>query len=323
VTARRNLALALAGLAILAFVMARIGVGAVAKEMKVVCAGLPIIFALSFSRLVLQTCSWSLALRQEGIRSSVGELMFIRLASQGVGYVTILGPIASEPLKISLLRHHGISAATPTLVDTGVYWFSSGLIGVAGCLSAGFLLAGSRHSVTSMAMLGGILIASLLFIARRESPLASLVDALGVRAPRWLRKAGQIDVAIRRFAIQQPSAIRRMFFLDLGCQLLLAGEVAIIFWCLKLPLHLGTLLGLEAASRMIKIAAGWMPARIGADETGVAGAFVAFGLPAASGLVMALARRARDLFGCLIGLMWLAWRQRSAVEAKGEMICKA
>jgi phosphatidylglycerophosphate synthase len=81
------------------------------------------------------------------------------------------------------------------------------------------------------------------------------------------QKSGQIDVAIRRFASQQPSVIRR-FLLDLGCQLLLAGEVAIIFWCLKLPLHLGTLLGLEAASRMIKIAAGWMPARIGADEAG-------------------------------------------------------
>jgi hypothetical protein len=52
--------------------------------------------------------------------------------------------------------------------------------------------------------------------------------------------------------------------------------------------------------------AGWMPARIGADESGMAGAFFAFGLSPASGLALALARRSRDLLAALIGLSWLA-----------------
>jgi hypothetical protein len=58
---------------------------------------------------------------------------------------------------------------------------------------------------------------------------------------------------------------------------------------------------------MVKMAAGWMPARIGADESGAAGAFLSFGLPAASGLTLALARRTRDLLASFIGLAWLAW----------------
>jgi hypothetical protein len=100
---------------------------------------------------------------------------------------------------------------------------------------------------------------------------------------------------------------------------LMVAEVATILWFLKLPLHAGTIVGIEAASRMVKMAAGFMPARIGTDESGTAGAFLAFGLPAASGLALALARRTRDLLACFIGLTWLAWgarRNHDAVAAK-------
>ena len=70
--------------------------------------------------------------------------------------------------------------------------------------------------------------------------------------------------------------------------------------------HPGTLLRIEGASRAIKITAGWMPARIGADESGIAGAFCAFGLSPASGLTLALAHRSRDLLAALVGLSWVA-----------------
>ena len=97
-----------------------------------------------------------------------------------------------------------------------------------------------------------------------------------------------------------------MFLLDVICQILLGAEVAAVLWCLRIPLHAGTVLGIEGASRAVKIMAGWMPARIGADESGIAGAFLAFGLSPASGLTLALARRLRDLLAALIGLSWLA-----------------
>jgi hypothetical protein len=242
--------------------------------------------------------------------------MFIRLASQGIGYLTILGPAASEPMKISLLRNHpgsshAASATTATLVDTGVYWFSSGLIGIAGCLSAGVLLAGNRSSMVSMAMLAALFITAMFFMLRPRSPLTALVDTLGRRCPAWLREGARMDAAVREFASRNPSAVRTMFLLDLTCQALLATEVITILICLKHPLHASTLLGLEAANRMVRILGGWMPARIGTDESGAAAAFVAFGLPATSGLALALTRRTRDLLACLIGLTWLAWRRLS------------
>ena len=303
---RWDVLLAAAGLALFAFVAGRIGWAAVVRAMVEARTAVAIIISLSLVRLILQTHSWSIALRSDGIKSSTSELMLIRLASQGIGYLSVLGPVASEPMKISLLQKRGGSATTATLVDTGVYWFSSGIVAIAGCLAAALLLAHGRHSIASLALVVPIVAAGLFLIARPKSRLSPLVDALGARCPRWLEKGKQIEVAIRRFASQYPSMIRRMFWLDVACQVLLAAEVVAIFCCLKIPVHAGTVLAVEGATRAIKMMASWMPARIGADESGTAGAFFAFGLSPASGLTLALARRSRDLLAALIGLGWLA-----------------
>jgi hypothetical protein len=235
--------------------------------------------------------------------------MVIRLASQGLGYLSVLGPVASEPMKISLLRKSG-SATAATLVDTGVYWFISGIVVIVGCLSAVLLMSNSRHSNTSFAVVALVIAASLFFIARPKSRLTPLVDALGTRCPRLVRKAAQVEVALRQFERQHPSAIRKMLILDIACQVLLAAEVVAMFWILRIPFHLSTVLGVEGATRAIKIIGGWMPARIGADESGMAGAFLAFGMSPASGLTLALARRSRDMVFAFIGLSWLALSTR-------------
>jgi hypothetical protein len=303
---RWNAILGAAGLALFAFAAGRIGWGSVLKAMVEARFAVAAILGLSLLRLILQTRSWSIALRSEGIEVRTGELMLIRLASQGIGYLSVLGPVASEPMKISLLRAPQVSGAAATLVDTGVYWFTSGVVGLFGCLSAALLLAHNRHSIASLAIFGLILAAGLFLIAQPKSRLAPLVGALGSSCPGWLRKGYQIEVALREFESRHPSSIRQMFWLDVACQLLLASEVVAILWCLQIPIRGATVLGIEGAARSIKIMAGWMPARIGADESGMAGAFLAFGLSPASGLTLALARRSRDLLCALIGLSWLA-----------------
>ncbi|MBV9227263.1 MAG: flippase-like domain-containing protein [Acidobacteriaceae bacterium] len=302
--------LVIVGLGLFAFAAGRIGWGAIIQAIEEAGTAVAIILGLSLVRLVLQTRSWSIALRVDGIGFSAGKLMLIRLASQGIGYLSVLGPVASEPMKISLLQRQGGSATTATLIDTGVYWFTSGVVALAGCFSAALLLAHHRHSIAPLATVGVLLTVGLFLLARPTSQLSLLADALGSRCPRWLEKGVQIEVALRQFGSQHPSQIRRMFLLDVACQVLLIGEIVAVFWCLKIPLHVGTILGVEGASRAIKIMASWMPARIGVDESGIAGAFFAFGLSPASGLTLALARRLRDLLAALIGLGWFAWSAR-------------
>ena len=310
------------GIALFGFAVERIGSGRVRGELEAMSGAIIVIFALSLIRLYLQTQSWSLALKQDGIQSSRIELMFLRLASQGIGYLTVLGPAASEPIKIKMLQHHHGSPTAPTLVDTGVYWTSAGLVLILGSIAATVVLADDRGASI---LLAALVAAGLYSVVRPEAILAPLVSRLGKRAPGWLMKAAQIEGEIRRFAETHPATIRRMFLLDLACQALLLGEVAIGLFSLHLPVRAGAVLSIEAASRAVRMLGGWMPARIGADEGGAAAAFVALGLPAAGGLALALARRLRDMMFSLVGLVWLASRTHTGEDAptlRGAIECR-
>jgi len=309
VIGKKDALLVLMGFTLFAFAIERVGWTVLLQAIEQARVGLAMILGLSLIRLILQTRSWSIALRSDGIESHGAELMFIRLASQGIGYLSVLGPAASEPMKIRLLRRSGgeqSTVAAATLVDTGVYWFVSALVGIAGCMAAALLLAQSRRSLVPVAIVGLTLAVTLYLIARPTSRLSPLVKTFGDRCPGWLEKARRVEIALREFARRHPSTIRKMLLLDTACQLLLLAEIVAFFYCLKIPLRVTTVLGVEGVTRGIKILAGWMPARIGADESGVTGAFLAFGLSPASGFTLALARRVRDFLAALIGLTWLA-----------------
>lgn len=317
-----RIGIVLTGLALLVFAVERTGSGRVVRELHAMSGALVVILALSLFRLGLQTQSWALALREDGVDSGTSELMFLRLASQGIGYLTVLGPVASEPMKIKLLEHHRGSATAATLADTGAYWMSAGLVLIAGSISATLVL--TRNGGTSI-LLAVLVAAGLWLLARPNVILGPLVSRLGKRSPGWLMKAAQIEGEIRRFAAAHPATIRRMFVLDLACQTLLLAEVAVALYFLHLPLRAGPVLSIEAAGRAVRLVGGWMPARIGADEGGAAAAFAAFGFPAAAGLALALTRRFRDMLASLIGLIWLAWRMRTNQDSSmltGAMQCK-
>jgi len=319
----KNTILTIAGFALFAFVAAKIGWGDVVPQLRAVSLGLPLILVLSLLRLFLQTSAWATALRAEGISASTGDLMGIRLASQGAGYISVLGPAISEPMKIRLVGSDSGAAAVATLVDTGTYWFASSIFGIIACLGAALLVAQSRGSVILLAILAASFLTGLALIARPKPLLTPVIRRLRLGAPRWLRKGEEIETMIRSFASRHPRCLRRMFWLDFACQVLLAAEVASVFLILNIPVRAGTILALEAANRGMKMLTGWMPARIGADEGTTAGVFAALGLSSASGLALALTRRLRDLLACAVGFSWLLWKTRTQSPRNEELaLCR-
>lgn len=313
------------GLGLFAFVASKIGWGSVVDQLRAAWPAVPALVALSFLRVLLQTRSWLLALHSEGITANFRELMGIRLASQSMGYLSVLGPALSEPMKISLLRRNFNASATATLTDTGVYWFTSAVLGIVGCASAALVLAGRQNAFALLAIC--LLFAgSLALLVRQNALLAPVLRLFGDRAPSWLKKGANLETEIRSFRTRHPETLQAMTLIAVACQVLVIAETAVVFSFLHLPTHLSTVLGIEAAFRMVKMVGGWLPARIGADESGAAAAFVAFGFTPAAGLVLALARRFRDLLWCAVGLGWLAWRSRSnrgEAPPQGELLaCK-
>lgn len=301
------------GLLLFGFILAKMGWTGIFHQLKVIRKALPVLIGLSSLRLALQTLAWSQTLRAEGIKAGVGELIGARVSSRGVGYLSVLGPVVAEPMRIKLLRDHSPSVTAATLVDTGAYWYSSGVFAIIGCLCALRFLAGNRH-VAPLLALAALIAVGLVLIARPKPLLPSLAHLLGRRCPASLEQAGQVEIEIRRFQDRHPWSIRLILLLDLACQVLLAAEVAAIFVCFGVSFHFGTILALEAANRIVRAIGGFLPARIGADESGMTAAFLTFGLPSALGLALALGRRTRDLLEAFLGLGWLAWRSRLGAQ---------
>jgi hypothetical protein len=291
------------------WVLAHANLPSMVQELKAMRIALPIVLALSALRLYLQSLTWSASLKGQNVSVDAAKLAAVRLSSQAMGYLTVLGPVISEPMKIKLLGTPAEPTITATFLDDGVYWFTSALIAISGLLSLPLLtIQGARyHSIPAILVFG----LAILLITRRNSLLSGVVRAFGERAPSWLLRAEESESSIRTFRLEHPVLVTRMFWFDVACQLLVAAEVLVVLWALHLPVHFLAVLAIEGMTRTVKMVSGWIPARLGSDEGGAISAFAVAGLSPILGLALALTRRVRDLLWALIGIIWLAWNSRA------------
>jgi hypothetical protein len=222
-----------------------------------------------------------------------------------MGYLTVLGPVISEPMKIKLLGTPTEPTITATFLDDGVYWFTSALLAILGIVSLPLVAVhGARHH----AILALLSLAGMVFVIMRRNPILSdLVRALGNHAPSWLVRGEKLEESIRSYRLDHPAIVSRMFWIDLACQVLIASEVSVVLWSLGLPIHFFAIVAIDAVTRALKLVSGWIPARVGSDEGGAISAFALTGFSPLLGLSLALTRRVRDLLWALIGILWFVW----------------
>ena len=305
---RAQLAIAFVAVTLLAWVLVHVGFASLVVQLRALRIALPIVLGLSLLRLFLQSITWSDSLKGEQVSVEIPKLAGVRLAGQSMGYLTVLGPVISEPMKIKLLGTATEPTVTATFLDNGVYWFTSALLLIVGLVSLPFIAVHGAVSHLIPAMLALALMVSV--ITRRKPILSAVVRGLGKKAPSWLARAEQFESSIRSYRVRQPGLVLRMFWIDISCQALIASEVVVVLWSLHLPIHFFTILGIEGVTRGLKMLSGWIPARLGSDEGGAMSAFALTGLSPVLGLALALTRRVRDLLWALTGIVWLAWNSR-------------
>jgi hypothetical protein len=277
-------------------------------QLKATRVALPVVLCLSIFRLFLQSTAWSASLKGENVTVDTPTLIGTRLASQSMGYLTVLGPVISEPMKIKLLGTSSEPTIAATLLDTGVYWFTSVLVAISGIICLPLIVVrGAAYQWIPVILALGI---AVFVITRRRPILADVIRACGERIPSWLSRAAKWEASIRSYRVEQPALVSRMFWIGVFCQLLIASEVVIVLLSMHLPIHLFSVMAIEGVTRVLKMASGWIPARVGSDEGGAISAFGVVGLSPMLGLGLALTRRVRDLLWALIGIVWLAWKSR-------------
>ena len=321
---RGHLIVGILGVVLFIWVITHMGRPAVARELRAVRTALPIVLLMSLCRLLLQTTAWSQALDDQDVSVQLGILMGTRLASQGMGYLTVLGPVLSEPMKIKLLHTAAEPTITATFLDNGVYWFTSMLVAVLGWLCIPFVAVHGVHMGSAALIVLG-LTGILFLIAGRKPMLPVLVRTLGNRSPRWLTRAAMLESSLRDYRRKRPTLVGRMFWIGIACQLLAVAEVVVVLWSLHLPIHFSAVLAIEGITRGLKLVSGWIPARLGSDEGGAISAFAVIGFLPVFGLALAFTRRLRDLLWALIGISWLVWKSRNfgVAHAPGTFLGEA
>jgi hypothetical protein len=311
---KAHLAIAFVAVGLFAWVVGHVGISTLLGQLKAMRVALPIVLALSLIRLLLQSVAWSASLKGERVHVDIPKLAAARLGGQSLGYLTVLGPVISEPLKIKLLGTPTEPTVTATFLDDGVYWFTSALLAMAGIASAAFVAV---HGAVYHAIPAVLALSLMVVVITRRNPILSgVVRAFGDKVPAWLARAEKFESSIRNYRINQPVLVRRMFWIDVACQVLIASEVVVVLWALHLSIHFFTILVIEGVTRGLKMLSGWIPARLGSDEGGAISAFALTGLSPVLGLALALTRRVRDLLWAFIGIIWLALTSRGAKESE-------
>ncbi|MEK7234404.1 MAG: lysylphosphatidylglycerol synthase domain-containing protein [Elusimicrobiota bacterium] len=263
---------------------------------------------------MLNATGWLLAFTPaEASQVSFWDLVRVRVAGDGVNYLTPSGNIAGEFVRPGMLRSPLPSEAKVTSVfiakatqSVGQALFVlCGLIYLINARSYAFKADQAGWAAAGMSViLFGIALGIGLFAARPPAWLKS-------RFPSAVEKTEPVRRNLRGYLRRHPGRLAgSILFFMLGYAW---GAVEIWLICrfLGLPIGLETALCIEFLSNIVDCFAFMVPAKIGTQEAGKTVIFKGLGLAAEVGFTVGLIRHSREMLWAGVGLGLYALRRRT------------
>jgi hypothetical protein len=309
---------ALAGLALLVWVVWFVGPAEIAGDVRQVGWGVAVVIALGGLRFLLRALAWRLCLDDPG-SLSVGAVFSAVICGDAIGNLTPLGPLVGEPAKAALVRGRvAIGPAVAALAVENVFYTLSAAAMIAAGMIA-LLLAfelppdangAVMRTVGELAIAGTIaLFGVALWMLWRQPAIVSraLGFAPGLRAHVDRIRALEIDVY--SFASRHPAKLLPLALAEIGFHALGVAEVYVTLWLLTgTSPSLSTSFLFETANRLLQVVFRFVPLRLGVDEAGTAGFATIIGVAAKTGLSLAIVRKVRVIFWAATGGVLLVRR---------------
>ncbi len=306
------------GVALLTYLVPRVGVGTVFDNLKAVGWGMVLILALGGIFHLVRAYAWRLTLPSDTRGPSVARLFGLRLISEATGTLGLAGQMVGDGMRVSLL---GPMIPMPNRIssvalDRAAYIVTSGAVGVMGTVAAVLLLdlkgAWRIYAFAFAGTLTLVLVLALLSFARGWQ-ICSHVMHLVQRLP-WARKwaaekASVIEAAeenLLSFRSRAPKAFWMVIALYVTSQMLAIAEVYLLLRFMGVPIMPVGAFVIEGLTKLVNVAGALNPGNIGTYEGGNLLVSRLLDFPAAAGLTLALCRRARILFWAAIGAVCLA-----------------
>ncbi len=316
VSGRWSVAMALvstaAGLVLFVWAVRRWGTADVLEGVRRVGAGFLGIVAIAGARYVLRSLAWRLCIpRTAHVR--LKDALAAVLAGDALGNATPLGVFASEPAKAILIRSHlrATQAASSLILENGLYSFSVLLLlatGAATLLVTEVLPPPVQRAAVILLATVGTIVLGAMVIVWKWPRIGHGVPTAG--ASRWVRKLREVVGEVRRHIRTRPGQVARVLALDLAFHALAVTEVFVTLELIlgaRSPSFLQAFL-LETVNRFTLVLFKFVPLRVGVDEAGSGMMAGIVALDPATGVALAVIRKARTFVWMLVGLAVLVVR---------------
>jgi putative ABC transport system permease protein len=308
------------GVGLLVYVIDRVGVQPIFDALLRVGFGFFFVVALSGTRHVFRTIAMRAAVPAEHRRISFFQAFAARLGGEAISFLTFTGPLLGEATKVALLRRKvPLTYGVPALVvDNLLYNLSVIFFVLSGACV--MLVTYQLPPLVYYVLLGIALIAAFGIIAaalaarRRIMIFTWSLDRLAELrlSPKVILKRREhiheIESKAYDFYRHHPGPFLGM----IGCNLL--AHVTSVVEVLATLRMLGYTAGvaqsyiIESLTKVINFAFAFVPGTIGVYEGGTEIILQTLGFAAATGVALALVRKAATVFWTSIGLLVLTWR---------------
>lgn len=311
--------LGIVGVALLVFLIARLGPARIIAELAHLRSVLPAVLAITSVKYVLQTAGWRLVLPQPE-RPRWTESIVATITGDALGYLTWAGPLTGEPVRALLIRDQvpvatGLAAGAAERI---MYNLTAAVL----VLIVLLILLAAVHPVWALVGFGVTAYGAFRFIriTRREpgppGQVAPQIAAAGMAAgavgPKPQRRFGRVIAAARLLWTERRGVLPALACLCFAQHAVLVSEAWVLLGALGGEEHLWEAFVFEAVTKVVNTVGMLVPARIGVSEGGSALLADALGFAASHGLSLALMRRARALSWAAVGLALMPLQERRA-----------
>jgi len=311
------------GLLLLAYLIRRAGPARLIENVATLGWGLVLVIGLGGLSHVLKTWAWRLTLNSEKRQVSYSRMLSLRLASEAVGQLGVVGQLFGDGFRVSVLSQAmpmdtGLASVT---IDRALFVLTAIAVTIAGILAALAILplphALSLSATIAVCVLVSLITFVLIAIEERWPVFSRAVDVLG-RIPylgEHLKRRRSLICSVEDKLLAFYHKTPRLFWASLGLNvashLAAVSEVFVVFWLLGVKITFIAALAIEALIKLVNVVGLFNPGNVGTYEGGNMLIARLFGMTGAVGLTLAIARRIRAIFWSAIGVLCLVALSRS------------
>jgi hypothetical protein len=306
------------GLALFAYFVKKAGVGQIMEGISRLGAGFILVIAVSALRQIARSLAWTLCM-ESPYKLRFRDAFRARVMGDAIGNILpFAGFLVSEPAKPALIRDRvplmaGFSALA---IENIFYALSVALFifsGMLALLLSFTLPKGLRLvSIITLAVIAVVIALGAVLIAKRLRFISGGAKFLQRRGlnEKWIEKGRSLEDRIYGFYQRNSARFLPIIFLEFCFHLAGVTEiyVTLSFISPDQPPTFLTAFILESVNRVITVAFKFIPLRMGVDEAGTGRVSKVLQFTIATGVTLAIVRKARDVFWAATGMILLLQR---------------